>query len=379
MAIYHMTTKPISRSRGRSATAAAAYRAGERIHDERTGETHDYTRRAGVDKSGCSLVLPAGLTMSREALWNAAEAVEKRKDARVAREWEIALPSELTDEERRTLAHDFAKAIVDRYGVAADVCIHHPPGDGDPRNCHAHILTTTRRIDDAGTLGEKSMIEREDRQLRAEGLPEGRRQVEAMRQEWERLANLALERAGHDVRIDHRSLETQGIERFPPAHLGPIVFRLEQRGVQTERGDINRRAELTTLERLEREQPQKGPERPLEGTETKKAGERVPESEAPPEGQIRAAMPPEKAGEQRAETTKEGLEQEIARMEQSIWKQLKEIRGLSNYHRKVSLDDAMTYIKNANDKKEAFDEVSKGISVAIEKSIDIDRNRGWER
>ena len=254
MAIYHMTTKPVSRSKGRSATAAAAYRAGEKILDERTGETHDYTRRRGVDKGGCCLVLPRGLNITRAELWNAAEAAEKRKDSRVAREWEVALPVELTEIDRRKLARDFAKEIVDKYGVAADVCIHQPSENGDQRNCHAHILTTTRRVDVSGTFGEKSMIEREDKQLRAAGLPEGRRQVEAMRQVWERLANLALKRAGHDVCIDHRSLELQGVERAPTVHLGPIVSRMEQRGVQTERGDLNRTQahkdskELATLE-----------------------------------------------------------------------------------------------------------------------------------
>ena len=151
MAIYHLSVKTISRSAGRSATAAAAYRAGVEITDERTGEIHDYTRKGGVESA--ELVLPAGApewAADRAALWNAAEQAETRKNSTVAREFEIALPEELSPAERARLARDFARELVERHGCAADVCIHAPGKEGDNRNHHAHILLSTRRLGPEG-------------------------------------------------------------------------------------------------------------------------------------------------------------------------------------------------------------------------------------
>lgn len=254
MAIYHCNVKPVSRGEGRSATAAAAYRAGVFLKDERTGEVHDYTRKQGVEHT--ELVFPHGVNMSREELWNAAEGAEKRKDARIAREFEIALPAELSKEQRRELATDFAKNLVERYGVAADIAMHEPSRNGDQRNYHAHILITTRKITAQG-LGEKTDLEREDKALRAQGKPSGRKQIEALRADWATRCNRTLERAGHEARVSHKSLEAQGINRAPSVHLGPTATAMERRGIQTERGDLNRaaatpsqeRAELTALER----------------------------------------------------------------------------------------------------------------------------------
>ncbi|WP_407605553.1 MobQ family relaxase, partial [Pseudomonas aeruginosa] len=144
MAIYHLSVKAVSRSAGRSATAAAAYRAGCEITDQRTGEVHDYTRKGGVESA--DIVLPDGApdgATDRAALWNAAEAAERRKDACVAREFEVALPDELSPAERRRLAVDFAKEMANREGCAVDVAVHAPGKEGDSRNHHAHILRTT--------------------------------------------------------------------------------------------------------------------------------------------------------------------------------------------------------------------------------------------
>lgn len=245
MASYHCSIKPVSRGSGRSGTAAAAYRAGECIADERTGEVHDYTRKQGVEYT--ALVLPDGVDIDRGQLWNAAEAAEKRKDARIAREFEIALPAELTPEQRRDLAVDFAKSLVDRYGVAADVAVHDPNRKGDQRNHHAHILITTRQISAQG-LGDKTDLEREDKALRSQGKPSGRDQVKALRVEWATRCNAALERAGHNARIDHRTLDEQGIDREPSTHLGPVATAMERRGMRTVRGDMNR--ELTQVNEL---------------------------------------------------------------------------------------------------------------------------------
>ncbi|MEQ1486780.1 MobQ family relaxase, partial [Methyloglobulus sp.] len=151
MPSYHLSIKTISRSAGRSATAAAAYRTASKIADRRTGEVHDYTRKSGVDY--IKLVLPDNApswSVNREELWNAAEQAETRKNSTVAREFEVALPSELTDTERQRLALDFAKEIVERHGCAADVAIHAPGKGGDHRNHHAHILCSTRKLTQEG-------------------------------------------------------------------------------------------------------------------------------------------------------------------------------------------------------------------------------------
>ena len=221
MAIFHLSVKPISRSAGRSATAAAAYRAGEKILDERTGETHDYSRKGGVESA--DLVLPDGApewASDRAKLWNAAELAEKRKDACVAREFEVALPAELAPAERRALALDFARDMARREGCAVDVAIHAPGRGGDNRNHHAHILRTTRKVEADG-LGAKLDTEKAGRK-RADDL-------EAVRARWAELTNAHLERAGVAERIDHRSLKAQAIEREPTQHLGPAATGYERR------------------------------------------------------------------------------------------------------------------------------------------------------
>ncbi|HIF5740202.1 TPA: MobQ family relaxase, partial [Enterobacter kobei] len=156
MAIYHLSVKTISRSAGRSATAAAAYRAGAKVTDERTGEIHDYTKKSGVVST--NLILPSNApdwAHDREQLWNAAEQAETRKNSTVAREFEVALPDELPPSERLRLSHDFARELVARHGCAADVAIHAPSKEGDDRNHHAHILLSTRRLGLEG-FGEKT-------------------------------------------------------------------------------------------------------------------------------------------------------------------------------------------------------------------------------
>lgn len=226
MAIYHLSVKTISRSDGRSGTAASAYRAGVSITDQRTGEVHDYTRRRGVEFA--EMVLPEGAPdWDRSQLWNAAEESEKRKNSTVAREYELALPDELSPSERRDLVKEFARELVERHGVAVDFAIHLPGKEGDNRNHHAHVLTSTRRLGPEG-FGEKS------RELDAKET--GSKEVEHWRERWASLSNLALERAGQGVRVDHRSLAAQraealalgdipradSLDRTPTQHLGPV-------------------------------------------------------------------------------------------------------------------------------------------------------------
>src|SRR3546814_505036 len=222
MASFHLAVKAIGRSAGRSATAAAAYRAGVEITDERTGLVHDYTRKQGVEHS--ELMLPTDApewAADRERLWNAAELAETRKNATVAREYEIALPVELSADERRELALGLAREISERHGVAVDVSIHAPGREGDQRNHHAHLLTTTRRLGPEG-LGEKT---RELDQKRSG-------EVERWRERWAEMQNRALELANVPDRVDHRSHQRQGIEQEPTVHMGPSATAMERRAEQ---------------------------------------------------------------------------------------------------------------------------------------------------
>lgn len=232
MASYHLNAKAISRAKGRSATGAAAYRSGTEIADQRTGEVHDYHRKQGVESA--DIVLPASAgswAMDRSELWNAAELAENRKDACVAREFDIALPHELTQEQRRELALGFAQDMASREGCAIDVCIHAPSPNGDERNFHAHMLRTTRKVEAEG-LGEKLDVEKAGRKRKED--------LEGWRAAWADHANHALERAGVDARIDHRSLEAQGINRPPEIHMGPTATSMERRGERSDRGSRNK-------------------------------------------------------------------------------------------------------------------------------------------
>lgn len=239
MAIYHLSIKPVQRSQGKSATAAAAYRSGARIEDARTGERHDYRKRHGVEVS--QIITPDGSEPDRAALWNMAEEAEKRKDGTPAREYEIALPSELDPGQRKELVLEFGKLIVERHGVAVDIAIHGPTEKGDQRNHHAHILATTRKLEN-GKLTGKSDFDLSDRDRKKKGLPGRKQELLLLREEWERLVNQALARAGKREKISHKKLEAQGIERPPTVHLGPAAMAMERRGIRTERGDLNREA-----------------------------------------------------------------------------------------------------------------------------------------
>jgi len=255
MAIYHASTKSLSRSSGRSAVAAAAYRAADKLIDERSGQQHDYSKKGGVVHS--EIITPSyGMTLTRSALWNAAELAEKRKDARTAREWIIALPSELNAEQRTALARTFAVELSSRYNVAVDLAIHTPNKAGDQRNHHAHLLCTTRQLlwrDGQAVLDDKASIELSDTKRRSLGLGRVSDEITAVRTLWEDLANGALRKAGQQERIDSRSFKAQGIEQEPTQHLGPVASAMERRGRKSDRGDGNRQVAENNARRPARE------------------------------------------------------------------------------------------------------------------------------
>jgi hypothetical protein len=258
MAIYHFSAKMISRSTGRSAVAAAAYRTAERIEDRRQGLEHDYSNRTGVLHT--EILAPEGTPNSlrdRATLWNAVEAVERRKDAQLAREVTVALPHELNDAQRGALVRSFVQsAFVDR-GMIADIALHAPGKDGDERNHHAHIMLTTRSIGEDGFEGK-------DRSWNSKEL------LKDWRENWADHANSYLREIEVAREIDHRSLEAQRdeklslkeqahergdnkaaheleieaveLDRDPLPDIGWKAWGMERRGIQTAAGDLWREA-----------------------------------------------------------------------------------------------------------------------------------------
>ena len=256
MPIYHLSLKPVSRATGRSAVAAAAYRAGDRLTNARDGLTHDYTRRHGMVHA--EIVLPhmedaADLAWAgdRSALWNAAEAAEARKDARTATEIVVALPHELSDAEQLELTRTFAAHLADRYGAGVDFAIHRPDDDKDVRNIHAHLLMTTRQVTPEG-LGEKTELQWENKRLLSANLPPVQIQLAMIRQDWEQQANRALAQAGLDVRIDRRSHAERGLEIEPTQHAGVAATGIAGRGGVPERQRIEADAAARNAERVQR-------------------------------------------------------------------------------------------------------------------------------
>ena len=239
MAIYHLSAKVIGRSSGRSSVAAAAYRAGERLLDERTGLEHDYTNRRGIEAWIQAPEHAPDWAQDREELWNRVEACEKRRDSQLCREVEVALPKELSRREQDELIRGFVREELVSRGMVADVAVHR----GDENNPHAHVMATTREIGPEG-FGKKAR-EWNDREV-----------LGGWREAWGRHANRELERAGVRERIDHRSFAARGIDREPTVHEGPNVREMEAWGVYTERGVLNRAVEGRNEEREEEREPE---------------------------------------------------------------------------------------------------------------------------
>ncbi len=228
---FHCSVKTMSRSTGRSAVAAAAYRLGERLHELEVDQTHDYRRRSGVAVTfTCAPSDAPAWAHDPERLWNAANAAEKRKNSTLAREVELALPATVSAEAREGIARTVAQELVNRYGVAVSGAIHAPSRDGDQRNHHVHLLFTTRRMEPDG-LGPKTRV--------LDAKATGPQEVSYLRAFACDAINAALSDAGSDERVDHRSFAARGIEEEPTTHLGPAGTALERRAEQSERGLTN--------------------------------------------------------------------------------------------------------------------------------------------
>lgn len=254
MATYRLSMSVAKRSDGRNAVAMAAYRSGQELYSERTGEMLDFTRKGGVLHS--ELVLPAGApewAADRETFWNRSEAADRRGDSVIAREIQLSLPHELPAEQRRALTLEFAGAITARYGIAVDTSLHAPNRHGDERNHHAHLLLCTRPFDLASKTGFGNKLREFDAVAHQRAKTENH--VETLRQDWCARLNAALERAGvrsaegATVQLDHRSYERRGIELEPSVKLGPAASAMERRGEPSDRGDENRAVEARNAER----------------------------------------------------------------------------------------------------------------------------------
>ena len=230
MAIYHFSVKPISRGDGRSAVAAAAYRSAQILDDHRYGKVQDYERKSGVELS--QIYAPADVSpdlLDRNKLWNAVEKSENRKDACLAREFEIAFPNELNEQQRKAMLDELCKQIVNKYAVVVDASIHAPHTEvgSDERNYHAHIMFTTRAIDPTSGLFASKKYRDFNKDL-------GSQTTKQWREDFALLANKHLELGGFESRVDHRSLKDQGSDLEPTIHEGPEVTQLRRRGIDTD-------------------------------------------------------------------------------------------------------------------------------------------------
>jgi hypothetical protein len=256
MAIYHMSIKIGSRSKGQSAVAAAAYRSGEKLTDEETGLTSDYTRKEGVVFSEISLCENAPAEYAnRETLWNAVHDVEKNKNAQLWREFEVALPKELNREEQIETVREYVNGLT-KQGMCADWSVH-DKGDGNP---HAHIMATMRSITENGKWAAKSKLvydlDEHGERIFQKVNKQGRKQyknhkedfndwnkperVEEWRASWAGCCNKRLELSLH---IDHRSHQRRGLEEEPTIHEGYAARAIEQNGGTSDRCQTNREIE----------------------------------------------------------------------------------------------------------------------------------------
>ncbi|MGN6850625.1 MAG: Ti-type conjugative transfer relaxase TraA [Sphingomicrobium sp.] len=223
MALYHFSAKVISRSCGSSALAAAAYRSASRLHDQRLDRHHDFSNKAGVVHS--EVMLPDGAPehlSDREQLWNAVEDAEVRKDSQLSREVEFAIPRELSAEEGITLSRDFVAREFVAVGMIADLNVHREIGaDGEPRP-HAHVMLTMRAVDENGFGAKVRDWNRTEL-------------LEQWRERWAEHVNRRLAELDIDARVDHRSLEAQGIALEPQNKIGPAASRMAGQGLASER------------------------------------------------------------------------------------------------------------------------------------------------
>ena len=257
IALYHFHVTQIKRSAGQSAVAAAAYRAGEKLHSEYYGEDSDYTRKGGVICSEILLPSHAPLEYAdRETLWNEVEKAERGKKAQLAYSFDIALQNEFSMQENIELTRQFLLEQFVNRGMVVDFAVHSPDKeDGGISNPHFPVMCPIRPIEPDGKWGNKQrreyvLDEHGERTLDEAGnyvfnaVPTtdwgSSETLEHWRQAWADLCNTKFAEKGLDCQIDHRSYARQGIEQIPTVHEGPSVRAMEAKGIRTNKGDLNR-------------------------------------------------------------------------------------------------------------------------------------------
>lgn len=256
MALYHFHVTQIKRSAGQSVTAAAAYRAGERLHSEYYGTDSDYTRKGGVVHT--EIMLPSHAPREyadRQTLWDAVENAEHGKKAQLAYSFDIALQNEFSLEENIALARRFVSGQFTARGMIADMAVHMPEKDGGIENPHFHVLCPIRPINPDGTWGAKQrreyLFDENGKPILDDaghqkfnavsttgwGKPET---LESWRQAWSEMCNQMFAEKGLTQEIDHRSYARQGLDIIPTVHEGPNVRQMEARGMETDKGKLNR-------------------------------------------------------------------------------------------------------------------------------------------
>lgn len=252
---FHFSVNIISRGKGKSAVASAAYISGEKIKNEWDGVTHDYTKKQGVICK--EIYLPDHAPKEykdRKTLWNSVELFEKNSNAQLARNFIISLPKELSIEENKNMIEEYIQTNFVKEGMIVDLAIHDESRDGN-QNIHAHIMTIVRPINEDGTWGQKSkkeyiLDEKGEKVLNKNGKPKTRKvelttwndkgNVEKWRENFSDLCNEYLAKNKIEKRVDHRSFKRQGIKQIPTIHLGASASAMERKGIRTEKGDINR-------------------------------------------------------------------------------------------------------------------------------------------
>ena len=252
---FHFSVNIISRGKGKSAVASAAYISGEKIKNKWDGVTHDYTKKQGVISK--EIFLPDHAPeeyKDRKTLWNSVELFEKNSNAQLSRNFIISLPKELSIEENKKMIEEYVQTNFVKEGMIVDLAIHDESRDGN-QNIHAHIMTIVRPINEDGTWGQKSkkeyiLDEKGEKILNKNGKPKTRKvelttwndkgNVEKWRENFSDLCNEYLAKNNIEKRVDHRSFKRQGIKQIPTIHLGASASAMERKGIRTEKGDINR-------------------------------------------------------------------------------------------------------------------------------------------
>ena len=252
---FHFSVNIISRGKGKSAVASAAYISGEKIKNEWDGVTHDYTKKQGVISKEIFLPDQAPKEYKdRKTLWKSVELFEKNSNAQLARNFIISLPKELSIEENKKMIEEYIQTNFVKEGMIVDLAIHGESREGN-QNIHAHIMTIVRPINEDGTWGQKSkkeyiLDEKREKILNKNGKPKTRKveltswndkgNVEKWRKNFSDLCNEYLAKNKIEKRVDHRSFKRQNSDYLPTIHLGSAASAMERKGIETDKGNYNR-------------------------------------------------------------------------------------------------------------------------------------------